>query len=150
MHRSFSWHTSSSASRRGLTQFLKSEYQKVTDTWDICINLFPTTLLHDHGCLLYMPPHHRSSLLPTQAGRLATSLSPRALMLASKSAVFFAFQLAPLFPGTAPLPVKPMYRTSLGSWPLSPLRPSLGKHSLPRARDASPVEVPPFVSPQIP
>ena len=35
------------------------------------------------------------------AYRLASNLSPRALMLVSNSVIFLAFQVAPLFPGTA-------------------------------------------------
>lgn len=83
-------------------------------------------------------------------GRPATSLSPSALMLSSNSLVLEAFHLAPFLPGTAPSPVKPMYKTSLGPWPLSPLRPSLGKHSLAREMDASPVVGSWLVSPQMP
>lgn len=69
-------------------------------------------------------------------------------MLFSKSRALPAFQLASL--GTVPEPVKPMYRTSLPPWPLSPVMPSLGKHSLASAMDASPMVLAPLVSPQMP
>lgn len=71
-------------------------------------------------------------------------------MLLAKSALLLAFQLAPFLPGTVSAPVKAMYMTSLASWPLLPVRCSLGKQRLPKDREASPVEVPPLVSPQIP
>lgn len=79
----------------------------------------------------------------------ATNLSPRDLMLFSNVLLSFAFQSA-LDPGTALLPVKPMYKTSFSLCPLSPVMSSLGKQSLAREMEASPVEVPPLVSPQMP
>ena len=79
----------------------------------------------------------------------ATNLSQRDLMLFSNVLLSFAFQSA-LDPGTAPFPVKPMYKTSFSLCPLSPVISSSGKQSLAREMEASPVEVCPLVSPQIP
>lgn len=80
----------------------------------------------------------------------ATSSSPKALMLSMKLRVLFARQSAPSLPMTALSPGNPIYNVSLASWPLLPLRPSLGKHNLPREMDASPVKFPPLTSPQTP
>ena len=80
---------------------------------------------------------------------LATSLSPKDLMLSSKALLSLACQSASL-PGTASLLVNPMYMISFSLCPLSPVMLSLGKQSLAREREASPVETPPLVSPHIP
>jgi hypothetical protein len=78
-----------------------------------------------------------------------TNLSPRDLMLFSNILLTFAFQ-STLDPGTAPFPVKPMYKASFSLYPLSLVISSSGKQSLTREMEASPVEVWPLVSPQIP
>lgn len=83
-------------------------------------------------------------------GRVATSLSPRALMLCSNSWAFLAFQFAPFLPGTASFPKKPMYMTSFAPWPAFPDRRSLGKHSFASEMEASPVVGSMLVSPQTP
>lgn len=65
------------------------------------------------------------SLFDPPEPRPATNLSPRNLMLFSNALLFFAFQSA-LDPGTAPFPVKPMYKTSFALCPLLPVILSLG------------------------